>query len=85
MGESDIRLVRRMQSHDRHVPPEWTKRKDRLVGFADAFPCLLASEESLQQVNEWSGRNFTMSRFRPNFIVKGLSKPFEEDEWKVNY
>ena len=57
------------------------------VSLTDGFPILIASEESLGALNgklrEKGKREIPMSRFRPNIVVKGLSKAFEEDEWKA--
>lgn len=74
-----------MQTHNRKVPSRWSKIKHGLVGFADAFPFLLASEESRRQISEWAGDKdrFSIKRFRPNLVVEGLKEPFEEDNWKT--
>ena len=57
------------------------------ISFTDGFPILIASQESLDELNirlRTKGKEeIPMSRFRPNIVVKGLSKAFEEDEWKV--
>ena len=53
----------------------------------DGFPVLLTSEESLKELNkrliEKGKDELPMSRFRPNIVVKGLKKAFDEDEWKA--
>jgi len=56
--------------------------------LTDGFPVLIASEASLDDLNQKlkaRGKEpIPMSRFRPNIVVKGKSlKPFEEDRWKV--
>jgi hypothetical protein len=51
------------------------------VSFADAFPLLLISEESLQDLNRRLERPVSMNRFRPNLVVSGC-RPYEEDEWQ---
>ncbi len=51
------------------------------VGFADGYPVLLATEESLSDLNRRAGRDFSMLRFRPNLVVKG-GDPWEEDGWR---
>jgi hypothetical protein len=57
------------------------------VSLTDGFPILIASEESLDALNgrlrEKGKKEIPMSRFRPNIVVKGLRKAFEEDEWKA--
>jgi uncharacterized protein YcbX len=51
------------------------------VSFADAFPFLLISEESLADLNRRLERPLPMNRFRPNLVVAG-GTPYGEDEWK---
>ena len=43
-----------------------------LVSFADGYPYLLASEESLAKLNEQLAEPVPMNRFRPNLVVRGL-------------
>ena len=50
------------------------------VSFADAFPFLLISEESLNDLNRRLPEPLPMNRFRPNLVVAG-AQPYEEDEW----
>ena len=50
--------------------------------FADAFPFLLISEESLADLNSRLDSPVTMRNFRPNIVVKGCNAPYEEDTWK---
>lgn len=58
------------------------KRRPELpVAFADSYPILLASEDSLAQLSGWVGRPLEMTRFRPNIVVQGFA-PFAEDGWK---
>ena len=51
------------------------------VGFADAFPFLLISEGSLEDLNGRLARPVPMDRFRPNLVVTGCG-PFAEDDWR---
>ncbi len=51
------------------------------VSYADGYPLLLTTEESLNQFNQWLGESITMNRFRPNLVISG-SPPFAEDKWK---
>ncbi len=48
------------------------------VSFADAFPFLLISEESLEDLNRRLPTPLPMNRFRPNLVVRGAS-PYVED------
>jgi uncharacterized protein YcbX len=48
------------------------------VSFADAFPFLMISEESLADLNARMPVPLPMNRFRPNLVIAGGS-PFVED------
>jgi uncharacterized protein YcbX len=50
------------------------------VSFADAFPFLLISEESLSDLNRRLAEPLPMNRFRPNLVVTG-GDPYAEDSW----
>jgi uncharacterized protein YcbX len=51
------------------------------VSFADAFPFLVISEESLADLNGRLDAPLPMNRFRPNLVVAGAA-PYAEDEWR---
>jgi uncharacterized protein len=51
------------------------------TAFADGYPELLLSEESLADLNARAGATFPVDRFRPNIVVRG-GGPFAEDGWK---
>jgi uncharacterized protein YcbX len=51
------------------------------VGFADAFPLLLISQASLDELNSRLPVPVPMNRFRPNLVVSGC-EAFAEDEWR---
>jgi hypothetical protein len=51
------------------------------VSFADAYPFLLISEASLQDLNDRLETSLPMNRFRPNLVVRGC-EPYEEDCWR---
>ncbi|MEO1350637.1 MAG: MOSC domain-containing protein [Cyanobacteria bacterium J06635_15] len=55
---------------------------DRGVSFADAYPYLLISEASLQDLNQRLDTPILMNRFRPNLVVSGC-KAFAEDSWQI--
>lgn len=78
--DTDCRLVRMSDSHRRQVDQRYAKRKTDQVGFADGFPILLISEESLTDLNNRLPQAIPMNRFRPNIVVKGCDA-FEEDNW----
>jgi uncharacterized protein YcbX len=48
-----------------------------LVSFADGYPYLLASEESLAKLNTQLAEPVPMNRFRPNLVVRGLEADAE--------
>ncbi|WP_423907302.1 MOSC domain-containing protein [Candidatus Spongiihabitans sp.] len=48
--------------------------------FADGFPLLLLSQESLDDLNQRLQAPVGMDRFRPNIVVKGCDA-FAEDHW----
>lgn len=48
------------------------------VSFADAFPFLVISEESLADLNSKLARPLPMNRFRPNLVITG-GEPYVED------
>jgi MOSC domain-containing protein len=48
------------------------------VSFADGFPFLLISEESLADLNTRLPRPLPMDRFRPNIVIAG-GEPYVED------
>ena len=82
-----LRLVYLDDPRRRPVDPEVADSAD-VVSFADGFPLLLATEESLAQLNAWIADGprpadgpVPMTRFRPNLIVRGANA-FAEDGWR---
>jgi uncharacterized protein YcbX len=73
------RLVRLAGDHVRSVggagarPGDW-------VSFADGFPFLLLSQESLDGLNQRLAEPLPMNRFRPNIVVSGC-EAHAEDGW----
>jgi hypothetical protein len=51
------------------------------VSFADAFPLLLISQKSLDDLNARLAEPVPMNRFRPNLVIDGAFA-FEEDTWR---
>ncbi len=76
------RLVRMADDYKRQVDQRYAKRKTDQVGFADGFPLLLISEESLADLNSRLTEPLPMNRFRPNVVVSGCDA-FAEDDWKT--
>jgi uncharacterized protein len=69
--------------------PETTKRamnplyggSDAAVSFADGYPFLVTSEESLAELNSRLAVKVPMNRFRPNLVVQGFGA-WNEDGWR---
>lgn len=81
------RLVHLDDPLKRPTSPDFSEPDDR-VSFADGYPLLLATEESLAALNDEvlassdTGREpLPMSRFRPNVVVSGV-EPWAEDDWR---
>ncbi len=71
----------------RHPNPHFAQPDD-VVSMADGYPVLLATEESVAQVNDWIATGaraeegpLPMIRFRPNVVVRGAAA-FAEDGWR---
>jgi uncharacterized protein len=76
-----VRLMYMPPATFRTVNPNYVPEKRR-VSFADAYPLLLTTEGSLEDLNRRMGQPLPMNRFRPNLVVTG-SEPFAEDQWKT--
>jgi uncharacterized protein len=83
LGEP-VRLVYLDDPTRRAVDPEYGQDGDT-VSFADGYPLLLTSTESLGQLNQWltatGDQPVPMNRFRPNVVVSGFG-PWAEDRWR---
>lgn len=76
-----VRLVHIAEGYLRRINEKYAVSADDHTGFADGYPLLLASEESLDDLNTRLETPVPMNRFRPNMVVKGC-EPFAEDAWK---
>ncbi|GMR15947.1 MAG: MOSC domain-containing protein [Gammaproteobacteria bacterium] len=74
------RLVYFPDDEFRQVDLSYANEGDK-TAFSDGFPLLLISQESLDDLNSRSNSPVSMTRFRPNIVVKGC-EPFAEDSWK---
>ncbi|CAJ0629629.1 433_t:CDS:2 [Entrophospora sp. SA101] len=75
----EIRTIRR------NLPPkdEFVKIYHNLeVSFSDATPFLIITQESLSDLNSRLVNPVETRNFRPNIVVKGSQKAYEEDTWK---
>jgi uncharacterized protein YcbX len=75
------RLVRQADDVVRRVDPTFATHPDDQVGFADGYPLLLLSEESLADLNARLAEPLPMDRFRPNVVIRGAAEPYAEDGW----
>ncbi len=74
------RLLRVRQA--RSVKPECrVDGASQHTGFADGFPILLASANSLAALNRQLAQPITADRFRPNIVVEG-APAYDEDYWR---
>lgn len=76
-----VRLVHVDEAFKRKLNPEYAVSDEDYTGFADGYPILVISEESLADLNSLLDVPVPMNRFRPNLVIKGC-EPFAEDSWK---
>ncbi|MGH3831869.1 MAG: MOSC domain-containing protein [Pseudonocardiaceae bacterium] len=83
-----VRLVYLDDPTRRRPNPAYSREDDR-VSFADGYPLLLATEESLAALNDLIAAGpraqegpMSMTRFRPNLVVAG-APAWAEDRWRV--
>jgi uncharacterized protein len=79
--ETPCRLVRQADESVRLVDPAFARTPTDEVSFADGYPVLLISEESLADLNTRLEIALPMNRFRPNVVVRGARTPYAEDRW----
>ena len=77
---STASLVYMPEDVRRPVNPKHALASD-VVSFADAFPLLIASTSSLDDLNARMDSPVPMDRFRPNVVVSGCAA-WAEDEWR---
>ena len=76
------RLVRMPEDFVRHTDPVYSAGLNGQVAFADGYPMLLISQESLDDLNRRLAEPLPMNRFRPNIVVTG-TYPYAEDDWAL--
>ena len=77
LGES-VHLVRYGRETQRRIK----RFPDKPVAFADGYPMLLISDQSIEDLNDRLPGPVHMGHFRPNITVEG-GTPFQEDGWSV--
>ncbi|KAF9989338.1 hypothetical protein BGZ79_004997, partial [Entomortierella chlamydospora] len=83
--EVPCRLVYKSPNHVRavveHAPGVKEIGFQPQTAFADCFPILCLSQESIDDINSRLEKPVTAANFRPNLVVSGVTKPWEEDTW----
>lgn len=76
-----VRLVRVADDFHRTLDATYAPRAGDTTAFADGYPILVISEESLTDLNARLSTALPMNRFRPNIVVHG-AEPYAEDAWR---
>ena len=76
-----VRLVHMPDSVVRPVDRDFARDGDQ-VSFADGFPLLVTTVESLDALNARLANPVSMARFRPNLVIAGAPAAFAEDGWQ---
>ena len=80
-----VRLAKVEHQHRRTVNSKYTDGRPVSYGFADGFPFLIISQESLNDLNQRLGVKgkaaIAMNRFRPNIVFAGGEAPYLEDQY----
>ena len=72
-------LVYMPKSAERQIDKDFSQDK-QYFSFADAFPILLVSQASIDDLNQRLEKQVNINRFRPNIVVDGIAA-FAEDLW----
>jgi hypothetical protein len=78
--KTPCRLVTMAPDFVRPVNPAFARNPEDQVAFADAYPFLLTTEASLDDLNARMATPLPMHRFRPNIVVADAT-PYAEDHW----
>lgn len=76
--EMDCRLMYMHDASIRQADQRYAINEADKVSFADGYPVLMVSEESMNQLNQKMGLDYSIERFRPNVVFKGAN-PHQED------
>jgi uncharacterized protein YcbX len=82
MFDRPVRLVHMADHGVRPVDGRFGRDGDE-VSFADGYPLLVTTMESLDALNGQLGHPITMARFRPNLVIAGAPAAFAEDHWRT--
>ena len=75
-----VRLFMLPDNNPRRADSQYAP-KDTAVGYADGFPLLIVTQESLDALSELAQLPVDVRRFRPNVVVEGAASEFAEREW----
>ena len=84
LGRPDLRLMRYSTAFDRHLDKEFAPKGKTI--FADNYSFLMSSIESVREINsklQPGSTPVTVANFRPNILLEGVQRPFEEDTWSA--
>ncbi len=76
---TNCKLVYMPDNSLRKVDANFAVSEDNITSFSDGYPILLASQQSLDVLNNKLETPLDFDRFRPNIVVDGLNA-YEEDE-----
>ncbi|HZT05236.1 MAG TPA: MOSC N-terminal beta barrel domain-containing protein [Steroidobacteraceae bacterium] len=77
LGEA-VRVVRTPATPGRRADPEFAGPAYSPIAFPDAYPILVCSRASLEDLNRRLPESLPMERFRPSLVLSGLP-PYAED------
>jgi uncharacterized protein YcbX len=73
-----VRLVRMDPAAPRLANPQFAGPNPHPVSFADGYPILMISRESLAELNRRLPAAIPMARFRPNVVIEGVAAHAED-------
>lgn len=73
-----LRLVRLDAAQPRLANPQFAGPSPQPVSFADGYPFLMISRESLAELNRRLPEAIPMARFRPNVVIEGVAAHAED-------
>lgn len=76
-----VMLVRAVGDEYQRKISSRSRFSDIGIGFPDQQPLLVTTRQSLMELNQHLTQKIPMSRFRPNLVIDGASRPYAEDEW----
>lgn len=77
LGEP-LRLVRQDPARPRLANPDYAGPDPHPISFADAYPVLMISRASLEELNQRLREPIPMTRFRPNVVIDGVPAHAED-------